>query len=154
MDIEKIKKINELAHDLLRRGMASDRIEAAQMAEKMIDKGGAQPVVEEKDDAETKEVKTAQPDQSQAAPVNYKEIVKVLSDNAEFMMDALKEFHAKFAELRKEIGELRRKVSQGGHQERPQQSLKKYEKEPHPKQGRHTPEDVSVEKMFYYGNKK
>ena len=57
-------------------------------------------------------------------------------------------------ELESLKGELKRLLEEAPpRQKEKQQPLKTETKEAHPRQGNFTPDDVSIEKMFYFGNK-
>lgn len=110
MDIEKIKKINDLALDLLSKGMATDRIQAAEMAEKLLSKE-AIPNAKPMDNTQAKEPIPQEPVQVETKQnFDTSEISKVVAQQSESVMAALKEFGTKFGEMRKELDELKQKI--------------------------------------------
>ena len=147
--IEDVQKVNKLAQELLHQGMAADREDAVKKAQEMLNKNISSP------HSVTSE-KTMQNDMAKLDVAKCMDLINKTRDQMSAQIDT---FSAKINEIIKEINDIQSKIksgiavkqsSQEPKQEK-QESLKK--DEPHPKRGNLTSEDVSVEKMFYYGNK-
>lgn len=149
MSVEDIKRVNELAQELLNQGIASSREDAIKQAELMLNKKLAEPVNGEnrivvKDDLEY-----------------YKNIIQ---RNKEYMERQLNNFRQEIDLLNKEINVLKEQLANltaKGESRTVQESDLSEKKvsevaekpESHPKKGKFKPEDVAIEKVFYYGNK-
>jgi len=121
MDVERIQKVNNLALDLLKQGLASSREDAISQAEHIFsgDKGTTaynemrQTLGEV--EAHKKEEFEAMNPHSQASTNNvdlpgYK-IKEILEQNTKFIVKTFKEFSEKIDVLEKEVARLRTKVS-------------------------------------------
>jgi len=176
MDVEQIQKINKLALDLMRQGLATSRDEAVTQAEKVFRR---QEISEYDSFKETwQEVgKEQQPKESKEersdVSLNPDEIKEILKQNADFMVKKIKEFQEKVMSLEKEMAELRTKVtyhrlptveevkqqSQIQKEEKvsvegnPRTPTEAASKSSHPRSGNFKAEDVSIEKFFYMGSK-
>jgi polyhydroxyalkanoate synthesis regulator phasin len=111
MDVERIQKINNLALNLMKQGLVSDREQAIAQAEQIYsqqDTGGysemkelmTEPKVEEKPVVETA------PQQE----LTQDEIRNILHQNTLFVIKKFKEFQEKINSLQKEVGDIRSKV--------------------------------------------
>lgn len=152
MSIEDVRRVNELVQNLLNKGLASSREDAIRQAESILNKKIVEPIpgkntVEVKNDLEM-----------------YKNIIE---RSREYTEKQLKGFKQELELLAKEIAVLRQEIVQlklkGRSVVESSSSDKKTEEvqrkfpeksgESHPKRGNFKSEDVSVEKIFYFGNK-
>ena len=168
ISVEDVQKINNLVQELLKKGVCSTREEAVKMAEKYLDRR----VISSRNDALGPETRISQTPQN--APSDDIEALRnIIERTREYAQKDLQKFRAALEVLAKDIDNIKkdirnlktagesRSVSNSGLdgksvKEASQQKLEKKENKErafHPKQGRLNPEDVSVEKMFYYGNK-
>ncbi|NQV91723.1 hypothetical protein HQ489_04580 [Candidatus Woesearchaeota archaeon] len=121
MDVERIQRVNNLALDLMKQGLASSRDDAISQAERIFsgDKGTTayhemrQTLGEV--EAHKKEEYSAMNPQSQDTYSNtdipaYK-IKEILEQNTKFIVKTFKEHGDKIQALEQELAQLRRKVS-------------------------------------------
>jgi SMC interacting uncharacterized protein involved in chromosome segregation len=153
MSIEDVQKVNKLAQELLNQKIVSSRDEAVRRAQQMLNKEIAGNNVAS---------------QAAAKPVafddsNLKSLIERLKDNTDKQFAAYK--NALIA-LEKEINSLKSKIAelsakresvavQNAQQAAASQEQQKpaaQSKPPHPRMGNYKPEQVAIEKMFYYGH--
>lgn len=167
MDVERIQKINNLALDLMKQGLAEDREDAIARAEKIFRHRDAEDYgsIRERMEEQKKEEKNLHPEELDLSQEKIKEI---LEQNTKFLVKTIKEFQEKIASLEREIASLKsRLISQAAVKEfvsspkekgffKPETSAperKEKPKEGHPRSGNYNDEDVSIEKFFYMGSK-
>ena len=165
MDVDRIQKINQLAVDLLRQGLASDREDAVRQAERIFKDQGA----EEFAYIREKSAEVKKENNHVALPAD--EIKHILEQNATFLVKKIKEFEEKMASVEKEITTLRSQLSsqmgptirelssrsvEPPTEVKPPRPVSKVAEEAariHPRSGNYTDQDVSIEKFFYMGSK-
>ena len=157
MDVEKLKKINQLSKDLKRHGLVVE--EAITQASTILS--------ENQDEVGVFLEKSQQQMDSKQNPASTDQYVVMLERNNRKIVEEVQKIREEMARILSEFEELKNKVAQ---QARPiivaapgspeaeksketQAQLAPKKKEPHPRQGNFTPEDVSIEKMFYCGKK-
>ncbi|MBW2979321.1 hypothetical protein DRZ77_00495 [Candidatus Woesearchaeota archaeon] len=153
--IEDVQKVNKLAQELLDQGIVEDRTKAVEMAEAIL----------RKKVASVKYLKEKDISGSQTVPELTLEQLKAIFDRSKDMLQ--KQIDSLQKELAKISNELKMIKEKINVPIKGQTALKtekdtatsvnadsNAEKKPHPKVGSFTPEDVSIEKMFYYGDKK
>ncbi len=165
MDVERIQKINNLALDLMKQGLAPDREAAIQQAEKIFraDRGEFSEMRERM--AETPE---SQEEKQDVADLSQDQVKDILQQNSTFLVKTIKEFQEKINSLEREIKQLRTQmtynklptvkevISNKEEQVAPKIGEVHVNNEPpkdHPRVGKYEEEDVSVEKFFYMGSK-
>jgi hypothetical protein len=160
ISIEHIQKINNLVQELLKKGVAETREDAVRMAESYLNKK----IVSEQ------QKKTETNDKAPEKDIDY--YMNIFERTKDYMQKELRNFRQALEAIAKEIGHLKKEISDlktrgearsaknselDGKNVKEAAGQKKLaeekDKEFHPKQGRFNPNDVSVEKMFYYGNK-
>ena len=171
MDVERIQRVNNLALDLMKQGLAPDREEAIRQAEKIYSgqtedydaiREGIAKV--ESDVKPKEEVKKEEPSPN----LSQDQIKNILEQNTKFLVKTINQFQEKVSSMEKEIQSLKsqlayNKIPSAGQiltketvkvEETAEQPVKKEttEKQPHPRMGDYSDEDVSVEKFFYMGN--
>lgn len=169
MDVERIQKINNLALDLVKQGLAPDREQAIQQAEKIYEgktedydaiREGMTKVEPEVQAQETRQ--ELQPDLSQD------QIKDILEQNTKFLVKKITQFQEQISSMEKEMQTLKsqlayNKIPSAGqiltkeavNEEEPaseENPQSKENEEKHPRMGGYSDEDVSVEKFFYMGN--
>lgn len=169
MDVERIQKINSLAVDLMRQGLAADREEAVIQAEKIYRSRGGMENVNLRDTMQSVRA-GALPEQTKTAPqeqLSTDEIKNILEQNAKFMVAKIKEFQDKIAALEKDMSSLRSsgmfrqhapapqnvQVEMAGrNQAAPAEMASSPQAKPagHPRVGNWKEEDVSIEKFFKF----
>lgn len=165
MDVERIQKINALALDLLKQGLASSRDEAVVKAEEVFRDRDAEPYSEMR--SRMNENRTNTKDSEDLHPEKVKDI---LEKNTTFIVKKFKEFQEKMESMEKEIGYLRNKMLFAGPTSKEVSSPPRGSGEgssapaakptqnpapgaTHPRSGNYNDTDVSIEKFFYMGHK-
>ncbi len=179
MDVERIQKINKLALDLMRQGLASDRDDAVVQAEKIFrSKDGEYSSIRERMQGGPEPLQqsaaslalTPNNQQSGSADLHPEKVKDILQQNSQFLVKKITEFQEQMQAMRKELEALK---LQGVS--RPMQSSSAPPKlgeisahnpdiqrgQPtqasatnHPRSGNYKVEEVSIEKFFYMGNKR
>jgi hypothetical protein len=143
MNVEKLKKMNELSKELQKHGMADSTSEAFTKAGEVV-----------RDEAFSQIVK--EPESKDG--FNHQYQIMLERQNRELVQEinSLKE---KIAAMQADIEMLKAdNNARPAAQEKPKQETQtkfpqKPESKEHPKQGEYTPEDVAVDKVFYFGKK-
>ena len=165
MDVERIQKINALALDLLKQGLASSRDEAVVKAEAVFRDRDSEPYSEMR--SRMNENSTGPKDSEDLHPEKVKDI---LEKNTTFIVKKFKEFQEKMESMEKEIGYLRNKMlfsgptskegsnpSRGSGEGSSTSAAKPAQaaapSTSHPRSGNYNDTDVSIEKFFYMGHK-
>ena len=184
MDVERIQKINKLALDLMRQGLASDRDDAVLQAEKIfrVKDGEYSSIRERMQAAEPQKEspaslalspQTAAPTQPGGADLSTEKVKDILQQNSQFLVKKISEFQEQMQSMKKEMEELKAKLSQhnshNGAGNVPVQSASRgsevvspperpreqtQSSAAHPRSGNYKVEEVSIEKFFYMGNKR
>ncbi len=166
MNIDQIQKINDMALNLMRQGLATSHDEAVAQAEKFFKGEGT----------DFASIRERMKDPAQSAVTNElstENVKEILEKNTTFLVKTIKEFQEKIANLEKEISEM--KVKNNYIQSGPSQMQQQQSQQPaklgevfgsnpiprgadpkpdaHPRQGSFKSEDVSIEKFFYMGRK-
>ncbi len=179
--IEEIERINKLAKELMIHGMASSLDEAVCKAQDALRKDGSMTIdvtdirrrlsdKEEKIKAEQTAAQS-QPNSTEQPRIDWQE---AMAKNTQFVVAQFNELQKTIANLgaelqnvRKEVLSLRQSQSKfeySGSKEQQVININEDETEQRPAQpqpkketsqrvGNYRPEDVSIEKMFYFGNK-
>ena len=179
MDVERIQKINNLALDLMKQGLASDRQEAVAQAEKIF---------RVRDNEEYNSLKermdVSNNNSEKKQDISQEQVKDILEQNTKFLVKKITQFQDQIINLKKEIDDIKNQsfnriptvkeliatevqkqseiraqpqnnsVPQPAYQEIPKQESKPSSAEPHPRLGGYKQEDVSVEKFFYMGKGK
>lgn len=146
MDVDKIQRINALTSELRKHNFATSSEDAFQQAEQLYEDSPEQIVVEEK-----------QPAAEQTTHLEERKSELLIQMNN-------KKYEQEFALLRSALNtlaqeletvktELRKFSEQNPRPKEKQAELKTETKEAHPRQGNFTPQDVDIQKMFYFGKK-
>ena len=156
MDIERIQKVNNLALDLVKQGLAPDRESALAQAEQILQGvKGSQEYSELRQNIEVKK----EPIQV-IQDLSKDQIRDILEKNTTFLVKTIKDFNAKIITMENEISSLRSQIHavpkvkeivtqvSATNTSGPAQN-----KESHPRSGNYNDTDVSIEKYFYMGKK-
>ena len=145
MDVFKLQKINSLASELKKHNFADSSDSAFQQAEQVFDESPQQ-VVEEKPMVVQK-----------VDALSERRFEMLLEQNNKRYEQEISLLRSALGTLANEIeglkSELRKLSEQAPKQKERQEPLKTEVKEEHPRQGKFTPSDVDIQKMFYYGKK-
>ncbi|MBD3249001.1 hypothetical protein GF336_03070 [Candidatus Woesearchaeota archaeon] len=172
MSVEDIKKINMLAQELLDHGISASRDDAMKQAQEMLNKQLADSGEEKSTAADT--------ETSMKADDSTDRMMNMVRRSKEYMDRELVKFRKEMETIKAEMNAVKQKVEsinkpgpkppmpprpepvdKGSNQQQNQQpqsqqqqpQQQEQKEESHPKRGNVNSEDVSIEKMFYYGNK-
>jgi hypothetical protein len=183
MDVERIQKINKLALDLMRQGLASDRDDAVVQAEKIFRaKDGEYSSIRDRMQGGPEPLQASPaslaltPNTQQAvasADLHPEKVKDILQQNSQFLVKKIAEFQEQMQAMRKELDMLKqqRAVSAPQHTVVSNAPPKLGEipahnpdiqrgqggqanANNHPRSGNYKVEEVSIEKFFYMGNKR
>lgn len=149
MDVEKLRKVNQLSAELRRHNMASSSDEAFDQAEKIIHQQEVREFLQR-----SKEVteSTKNPTADHLYQVNLERQNRYLNEQIQKLNGQLEQLKAEVEQL-KQTPKAQPIQIQAAPKVEKQAVLQSKTEEPHPKQGNFSPDDVSIEKMFYFGNK-
>jgi hypothetical protein len=173
MDVERIQKVNNLALDLMRQGLASDREEAIAQAEKIFKERDTEDYANLRERMDDSQPKQEQQQQNSEEELSQDEIKNILHKNKEFIVRTFKGMQEKIDYFEREMSFLKSKVNSIGpkvkevvaneapQQNQEQETNQQQEQQPaqeqkgngHPRSGNYAENDVSIEKFFYMGNK-
>jgi len=158
-DIEKLKKIAKLSQEMRKHGFATYHDEAVKAAEAVYKDTIAT--------ADTPEQRHAALQESKRSMANNPDFEKQISQRLNDIEANLSSVIGKMNEMIKEINTLQQG---GGARAAPREAPREKETqkplapapeqkpaaapEPHARSGNYTPQDVQIDKIFYYGNKK
>ncbi len=119
MDVDKIQKVNNMALELLKQGLAQSREEAVEQAEKIFsgqDLGGFERVLGQ-ESAGSEAVKEEAAEVSEPAQeaesvvLDAAKIEEILSQNSAFLVKKIQEFQSKMTDLQNEVTFLRNSMN-------------------------------------------
>lgn len=180
MDVEKLKKLNQLTKELQKHSFAFTSEDAFKQAEKVFDnvKNNLN-TVEQTPPTEQTVIKESTNNNNSVSTENSTDYL--LQKKIEYLMEmSTKKFIQEIENMKTEIQNLNLQIQNMKNDQASQQlsqvqptkteetveqpindepkqsqttSDSKKTNEPHPRQGNYKSEDVSIEKMFYFGNK-
>ena len=169
MDVERIQKINTLALDLLKQGLAGDREEAVIMAEKIFrNKDGGNSSIRETMHEVQRHANQQSGNSEPHSEMSQDSMKQIMEQNTKFIVNKFKEIQEKLAALEHEIAAMKgtmRPSAQTNHPSiqpsNPQlrgsasaaSQIQPSSAASHPRSGNFGAADVSIEKFFYMGNK-
>lgn len=183
MDLEKLKKLNQLTKELQKHSFAFNSDEAFKQAGKVFEETQQELNHMIKDESENKisvPVSSEQTKNDQQSDFLIQKKVEIMLEmnNKKFIEEIqnlkqeISNLHLQVQNLKSELQNnvnreintehtaspavkqtVQNEVVQQQEPPRVQETVQEKPKDPHPRQGNYTPEDVSIEKMFYYGNK-
>jgi hypothetical protein len=110
MDVERIQKINKLALDLMKQGLAQSRDDAIAQAEKTFP-GGQTEHYHSLRETISESPQDPVASSTQDAPAMSQDMIeKILQQNTNFLVKKIQEFQEKVASLEREMGSLRNKL--------------------------------------------
>ena len=174
MDVERIQKINAMALELMKQGLATDREDAVVQAEKIFRFQGANEYSSLRDTmgkVEAEATMDSQPGASKPA-LQQDEVRQIMEENTKFMVRKLKEIEEKLQALERDVASINSKMTYqrpSAPAQAPAQQLGPGEVasnhpqivrgagqqvgSSHPRSGNYNDADVSIEKFFYMGRK-
>jgi hypothetical protein len=171
MDVERVQKINSLALDLMKQGLAETREDAVRQAEKVFHSQDSESYNSMKETMQgVQEDRNPKKQVSNEPELSQDKIKEILEQNTNFIVKKFKEFQDKMEFLQQNIDALGTKLARIQLPTADQIRSKPKEEAPvqqtevsptqtaegkpiHPRSGDYKDEDVSIEKYFYMGNK-
>ena len=101
MDVERIQKVNNLALDLMKQGLASNREEAVSQAENIFKERDTEDYADIRERMEEPQPKEQQQQQSSENTLSQDEIKNILHKNKEFIVKTFKAMQEKIDYLSK-----------------------------------------------------
>ncbi|MBI2146561.1 hypothetical protein HYU22_04435 [Candidatus Woesearchaeota archaeon] len=168
VDVDQIQKINSLAQDLLRQGIAKDHEDAFHQAERVYQKQApAYQEFKETFRSVEAQARPKAPENPLPEDLSSEKIQDILVKNKDFLVKKIREFQEKMEAMEQEIAILKTKVVASSaavraaavqQESRPSSassaSSSSSSTQSHPRLGNYKEGDVSIEKFFYAGNKK
>jgi len=152
MSIEDVQKVNQMAQNLLDQGMVSSREEAVKEAQRLLNK----------DIVDGKEVNE---DGSAAVKEDMEYYKNIITRTKEYTLQQLNAFKKEIESMSAEIRKLKNEISclkvvksverteEDDPKEPVQQKLKSKKEGSNQRTGKISPEEVAVDKIFYFGKK-
>lgn len=171
MDVERIQKINSLAVELMRKGLATDRENAVVQAEQIYRNTDTQGYASLRETLNEVRAEAAPKKEVESAvDLSQDQIKEILEKNTKFLVSTIKEFQEKMGNMEKELEAMKTKLRYQSIPtakeiivDAPQAARPKpVEQQPrgippnssqHPRSGSYNEQDVSIEKFFYMGSK-
>ncbi len=167
MDVERIQKINSLAVELMRKGLATDRENAVVQAEMVFRDSDPQEYSSFRETLKEVKAEAAQKKETvTAADLSQEQIKEILEKNTKFLVSTIKDFQEKIGNMEKELESLRTKlhyqsiptakeiiVDAPTSRPKAAEPAKVQASGMHPRSGNYNEQDVSIEKFFYMGSK-
>ena len=158
--VEQVKKINALAKELMKHGMAKSTDEAIVQAQKMLEKGTDVSDFFDKARAKTEEGVAMQNPEDMEKLIGMA-VDKKMKPLQERVANELETIKGKMNEIISEINKIEDQIIKLKVQNRqePQQMQQKpagQESKPqqnHPRTGTYSGEQVAIDKVFYFGHK-
>jgi len=171
MDVERIQKINAMALELMKQGLAADREDAVVQAERMFKAKGSGEYAEIRDTMQKVEQEGAPTaPKGESGDLSQDQLKDILEQNTKFVVRKLKELEDKMIAVEKDIATINNKLTyqrpaQPSSQEPPRlgeiPANNQIQRGPdpkvsasnHPRTGNFNEAEVSIEKFFYMGRK-
>jgi len=151
MDMDQLRKINQLSSELKRHGMAGSSTDAYQQAEEII-QVTHKPAPVEQGESVVVEQAPADPLVARQFAVELERMQKEHAVQLDVLRNAMNQLIAEVNSLRDEFSKAQ--SEQPPKQKEKQAELKTENKEPHPRQGHYKPGDIDIKSVFYFGTKK
>lgn len=169
MDVEKLRKMNEMAVELKKHHLAADSREAVAMADDLFKKDGEDNIIKKGKSGEEVmtnsniDIKDFEDIQKQVKSLVYQN--RDSSDKICMLIEKMNEMIAEIKRIDGKVINLRSEVKESAPAPKQEEVQKKIEPAPSCESKAEdkkeavkdakdlTPDDVSIEKYFYYGNK-
>ncbi len=171
MDVERIQKINAMALELMKQGLAADREDAVVQAERIFRSQGANEYSSLRDTmgkVEAEATMDSKPGAEKPA-LQQDEIRQIMEENTKFMVRKLKEIEDKLQALERDVASINSKMTYqrpatpaqaplgpgeiASNHPQIQRGAGQQVGSSHPRSGNYNDADVSIEKFFYMGRK-
>ena len=167
MDVEQIQKINTLALNLMKQGLAADRREAVEQAEKIFRERDTEVYNSIKETMQKVEEQRHDIPSRRSEELPAEKVSEILEKNTLFLVKKIKEFEEKMESLQREVADVRTKLAyknlptvndvvskrEESRRDSPSAENKESASPAHPRSGNYKEADVSIEKFFYMGSK-
>jgi len=152
MDVEKLRKINQLSKEFKKHGMAME--EAIGQATDSVN----EKEVKEFLDESKKEIESKNPSATEQYILMLERNNRKIMEEVQNVKQEISKILKEFEQIKKQINRPQEMPKEQAIDAKPAKKTKKQtqlktKKQSNPRQGEFTPEDVSIEKMFYFGNK-
>lgn len=150
IDVEKMKKMNSLVKEFKKHGMNADSTEATNQIKGMLYKQAPE-------QREMQGIHAAESvEGTELIEQKYQLLLEMnnkrFQQEIEALKTALNNLGSELQMLKAELKRVAEQPLQKPKEKDKQEVLKTVPNEAHPRQGNYKPEDVSIEKMFYFGN--
>lgn len=150
MDIDRIQKVNMLANNLMKQGLASDKDDAIRQAERIYD-------VQTPNRVEVQQ-ETAVPKQD---GITEDKLHEILEKNTQFLVKTIRDFSRRLDEMEKkmsarsriQVEPLQQSAPPVAPPAAPRPAPPAQPAPSNPRSGNYNDDDVSIEKFFYMGSK-
>ena len=152
MDIEAMKKVNALTIELQKHGIAPSSEEAYQQAQQIFHSQDIQKPAETPLTTENHNDTLLEKKYELMLTMNNKKF----DEQIHSMQDSINTLTQELSRLKTELASMHTRTTsqeEPKKTETPTAQPTPAKKEEHPRQGSFTPGDISIEKMFYFGNK-
>ncbi len=170
MDVERIQKINAMALELMKQGLATDREDAVNQAERIFKAKGSTEYSAIRDTMQKVEEQAApETPRGEAGDISQSQLKDILEQNTKYVVRKLKEVEEKLAALEKDIASINNKMTYSRPVQQDQAPPRlgeihtpnviqrgpdpKISATNHPRTGNFNEAEVSIEKFFYMGRK-
>jgi len=170
MDVERIQKINAMALELMKQGLAADREDAVTQAERIFKARGSGEYTEMRDTmGKVEQQAHIDTPKGEAGDISQNQLKDILEQNTKYVVRKLKEIEEKIAALEKDISSINTKMTYNRPVQATQEAPKLGEihtpnpvprgpgaqvsASSHPRTGNFNEAEVSIEKFFYMGRK-
>ena len=152
MDLDQLKKINNLSHELQRHGFTDSSEESYNQAEQIIQIVPKQTTSIPAQETEVVQMTNTDVLEERQFQIQVEQLTKQFNKELDCFRDAINELVREVNTLKEEIHKLKAQPAQPKEKQvlLPTESQPE---EPHPRQGNFKPSDVDIQKMFYFGNK-
>ena len=151
MDMDQLRKINQLSSELKKHHMADSSMDAYSQAQHIV-QVIPKTSVSHGQESVVVEAAPADPLVARQFEMEIQRIQKGFSDELEVMRTAMNQIIAEVNALREDLSKAQAQVPPKPKEK--QEALKTEANEPHPRQGIYKPGDIDIKSVFYFGNKK
>ncbi len=150
MDLEQLRKINQLSSELKRHGMAENSTEAYSQAQQIVQIIPKQPASPE--GSTVIEAAPAEPLAMRQFQIELEKIQKTANEELDVLRNAMNQIIAEVNSLREDISKIQ--TAPVAQKPKEKQAELQTPKESHPRQGDYKPGDIDIKSVFYFGTKK
>jgi len=151
MDLDQLRKINQLSSELKKHGMAESSTDAYAQAQQIVElvpkpKPAAAP------ESVVIEAAPVEPIAAKQFELEFERVRKAVAEEMDVLRNTINQIIGEVNSIREDISKL--SAVQPPKLKEKQAELKTEVRVNHPRQGSWQPGDVDIQKMFYFGTKK